>query len=167
MEIVQWLLTIFGLGSLGLSVWRGWRWCFDAVGALWRVLPTGMRILLRQEGAVINILAKAPGVYIRGGVGLSLEAIRAQSLTAKALRCIIAPVVYLFLLAFVLKCSLVLATQVQIAILRGLVTALKMMPRVVDLYRRSRPSKAPTPYARRFALPSSLRVPKAGAFLTK
>ena len=130
MEIIQQLLTIFGLGSFGLAVWRGWRWCFD-VGALWRPMARGMWILLRQEGAVINILAMAPGVYIRGVVGFSLEAIRAQSLTSKAGRCIIAPVVYLFLLAVVLKCSLVQAALVQTAILRGLVTVLKMMPRVV------------------------------------
>ena len=135
MEIVQLFLTIFGLGSAGLLMWRGWRWCSDAVSALWRYLPTGMRILLRQEGAVIAIVAIAPRAYIRAVVGFSLEAIRAQSLMAKAICCIIAPAAYLFLLVVVLKCSLVLAAQTQKAILRGVVTTLKMMPRVVATYR--------------------------------
>ena len=138
MEIVQLFLTIFGLGSAGLLMWRGWRWCSDAVSALWRYLPTGMRILLRQEGAVIAIVAIAPRAYIRAVVGFSLAAIRAQSLMAKAIYCIIAPAAYLFLLVVLvvgLKCSLVLAAQTQKAILRDVVTALKMMPRVVATYR--------------------------------
>ena len=138
MEIIQQMLTIVSLGSIGLAVWRDWRWCRD-VGAFWPRLVRGIWVLLKKEGAVINILAMLPGVYIRAVVGFSLEAIRAQSLTAKALRCIIAPGAYLFLLAVVLKhspCTLVWATRAQTAILRGLVTWLKMMPRVVAAKRR-------------------------------
>ena len=135
MEIVQGFLTIFGLFSLSIAVWRCWRWAFDAVRALGRRLPTMLALPLRQELVVLTMIARTPVAYIRAAAAISLSAIRSPSLIGKVIRCSLLPAGYVAMLVVMLKVVLPHISTVQMAILRGIVTALKMMPRVVATYR--------------------------------
>ena len=141
MEIVQGFLAIFGLFSLSIAVWRCWRSAFDAVKALGRRLPTMLALPLRQELVVLTMIARTPVAYIRAAAAISLRAIRSPSLIGKVIRCSLLPAGYVVMLVVMLKVVPPHIYTVQMAILRGIVTALKIMPRLVATYRAVKVTK--------------------------